>query len=318
MKKIFLITFSLFLVHFSHGQEIIAPFKEDSEDPQKMNYVYDRAQHNEREKVQLSKIREADMMWSRKIWREIDLRQRVNFPLYYPQEIRKGVRTIDRKNLFDVLYDAAVGNDGKDGESIRVWGEAKDDDEFRGPWLSKSEIEDLILGAYEEVGQIIENRDGEDSVDVNGNLVRYAPGRDEAMAINKKDIKKWRVKEHWFFDKQRSVMDVRIIGLCPIVDGRDPVTKEFTGEEIPLFWVYFPECRKVLKNALAFNMAKNEAENKTYEDIFMKRMFASTIIKEGNVQNRAIADYMVGLDAILEAERIKEEIFNLEHDLWEY
>ena len=52
MKKIFLITFSLFLVHFSHGQEIIAPFKEDSEDPQKMNYVYDRAQHNEREKVQ--------------------------------------------------------------------------------------------------------------------------------------------------------------------------------------------------------------------------------------------------------------------------
>ena len=65
-------------------------------------------------------------------------------------------------------------------------------------------------------------------------------------------------------------------------------------------------------------MAKNESENKTYEDIFMKRMFASTITKEGNVQNRAIADYMVGLDAILEAERIKEEIFNLEHDLWEY
>ena len=65
-------------------------------------------------------------------------------------------------------------------------------------------------------------------------------------------------------------------------------------------------------------MVKNEAENKTFEDIFMKRMFASTIIKEGNVMDRSIGDYMVGLDALLEAERIKEEIFNFEHDLWEY
>ena len=28
--------------------------------------------------------------------------------------------------------------------------------------------------------------------------------------------------------------------------------------------------------------------------------------------------YKIGLDALLEAERIKEEIFNIEHDLWEY
>ena len=51
---------------------------------------------------------------------------------------------------------------------------------------------------------------------------------------------------------------------------------------------------------------------------FGKRMFSSTIIKEANVFDRSINQYMIGLDALLEANRIKEEIFNLEHDLWEY
>ena len=50
----------------------------------------------------------------------------------------------------------------------------------------------------------------------------------------------------------------------------------------------------------------------------MKRMFSSTIVKEGNVYNRKVSEYMVGLDALLEAEKIKAEIFNIEHDLWEY
>ena len=52
--------------------------------------------------------------------------------------------------------------------------------------------------------------------------------------------------------------------------------------------------------------------------IFLERMFSSTIFKEANVMDRQIDQYMVGLDALLEAEKIKEELFNFEHDLWEY
>ena len=113
-------------------------------------------------------------------------------------------------------------------------------------------------------------------------------------------------------------MDVRIIGICPIADGRDEITGELSGADVPLCWFYFPEIRDVLKNALCFNMYGNEAENRTFEDIFMKRMFSSTIVKEGNVYDREINEYMIGLDALLEAERIKNEIFEFEHDLWEY
>ena len=47
-------------------------------------------------------------------------------------------------------------------------------------------------------------------------------------------------------------------------------------------------------------------------------MFGSTITKESGVMDRKINEYMIGLDALLEAEKIKTEIFNIEHDLWEY
>ena len=82
--------------------------------------------------------------------------------------------------------------------------------------------------------------------------------------------------------------------------------------------MWFPEARKVLINAEVFNLVKNDAERRTYDDIFWKRMFGSTIIKEANVMDRGVDEYMIGLDALLEAERIKAEIFNMEHDLWEY
>jgi len=82
--------------------------------------------------------------------------------------------------------------------------------------------------------------------------------------------------------------------------------------------VHFPEAREILINAEVFNSVKNDAERRTYDDLFWKRMFSSTITMEANVANRRINEYMIGLDALLEAERIKAEIFNIEHDLWEY
>ena len=273
-----------------------------------MNNVYERKQHTEKEVVPLSHLREADVMWSRKIWREIDLRQKINHPLYYPQESGT-IKTVDRNNLFKVLYNAAIGN----GEiSIRVFS-AELDDEFQNQ-MTESELEDAIKGT--EFFPPERNQYGEDSLDVNGNIV-FGPSQ-RKNGLNQADIKKWQVKELWFFDKQRSVMDVRIIGLCPIADLRDEFTGLLNGESRPICWFYFPEARQVLKNAQSFNLVKNEAENKTFEDIFLKRMFSSTIVKEANVYDRELNRYMIGLDALLEAESIKAEIFNIEHDLWEY
>ena len=129
-------------------------------------------------------------------------------------------------------------------------------------------------------------------------------------------VKQIRVKEDWLFDKQRSVLDVRIVGMCPITEKYDPVSGEFQGF-VPLFWIYFPEAREVFAASEVFNRF-NDAARLTYDDVFFKRMFSSYIYKEANVYDRGIKEYAIDMDALLESERIKNDIFLLEHDLWEY
>jgi gliding motility associated protien GldN len=125
-------------------------------------------------------------------------------------------------------------------------------------------------------------------------------------------VKKILLKEEWFFDKQRSILDVRILGICPLYEQED---KE-KGDQ-PLFWVYFPEARKELAKYDVFNR-QNPQERRSFDDIFWKRQFSSYIIQEENVYNRAINEYKKGMDALLESNRIKDEIITFEHDLWEF
>ena len=84
-----------------------------------------------------------------------------------------------------------------------------------------------------------------------------------------------------------------------------------------IFWLYYPECRYVFANWEVFNR-QNDAERRSYEDIFWKRQFNSYVIKESNVYDRNIAEYKTGIDALLESERIKEDLFVMEHDLWNF
>jgi len=273
---------------------------------EEMNSVYKKEKHHNKRVQKYAPLRQADVMWSRKIWREIDLRQKINHPFYYPENDGVGHTIQDRKSLIDVIYSAI-----QEG-SITAYDNAAMDDEFREE-MSQDAIK-KIGGAKEELVEVIDwdaVAEGADPEDAKVNSV-------VKTAFNRNSVKKWRLKEEWFFDKQRSVMDVRIIGLAPLQEDRDEVNGQILGTFSPLFWVYFPEAREILINAEVFNLVKNNAERRTYDDIFWKRMFGSTITKESSVMDRKINEYMVGLDALLEAERIKTEIFNIEHDFWEY
>jgi len=264
--------------------------------------AYDRKTTYENRKVQpYPHLRQADAMWSRKIWREIDLREKVNHPFYYPA-IQPGQEKVnDRRSLIDVIMDAV--NEG----SITAYGNATYDDEFKVE-MTQEEIQN-IGGAREEIMQVPDwSSDDPDAM----KDTLYKEEFDHTT------VKKWRLKEVWYFDKQRSVMDVRIIGICPLQEGKDEITGDPTGNFQPLFWVLFKEARPILANAEIFNLMKNDAERRTYDDIFWKRMFSSYVIKQSNVMNREIDEYMIGLDAILKSEEIKAELFNIEHDLWEY
>ena len=299
MKRYILTLFSVVFCALLSNAQILTP--ED-------NSVYKKVKHEKKTIKQYAALREADVMWSRKIWREIDLRQKINHPFYYPENngsVEAAV-TGDRQSLIDVIY-AAI-NEG----SITAYGNAVYDDEFRQE-MSQDEIK-RIGGAEQRMGKTTDSK-----LILQGVDIEFAQ-KDTFINIpfDRNTVKKWRLKEEWFFDKQRSTMDVRIIGLAPLQENKDEVTGRLTGGFSPLFWVYFPEARKVLINAEVFNLVKNNAERRTYDDIFWKRMFGSTITKESSVMDRKVNEYMIGLDALLESQRIKTEIFNIEHDLWEY
>ena len=302
MKKIILL-FLTFNFTSLYAQDVLQP-----PSIKDMNSVYKKDRNTNKKIQEYTHLREADVMWSRKIWRDIDLRQKINHPFYYPMNDgnEDAVRTDDRRSLIDVIYSAVAEGtitayDPKEGL----------DDEFR-ETISEAEII-----SKSGAGMEVTTKFDQDLIaqGVDPELAQY---QDTVYnPFDRNIIKKWRLKEEWFFDKQRSVMDVRIIGMAPLKEDRDE-DNNLTGTFSPLFWVWFPETRKVLIKAEVFNLVKNDAERRTYDDIFWKRMFSSTIFKEANVMDRQIDQYMVGLDALLEAEKIKEELFNFEHDLWEY
>ncbi len=299
MKKIILFFITFLIISISgRAQDVLGI--------DRMNTIYKKDHHLNKKVQEYAPLRQADVMWSRNIWRDIDLREKINHPFYYPENDGSAKTTNDRQSLIDVIYSAI-----QEG-SIRAYGEAAMDDEFRME-MTQEEIK-TIGGAKQEVTESIDwdkVAEGVDPEDAKIEKVIDIP-------FNRNTVKKWRLKEVWYFDKQRSEMGVRILGLCPLQEVKDEVTGEYTGTYEPLFWVYFPEAREILVNKEIFNMMKNDAERRTYDDIFWKRMFSSTIIKEASVMDRKVNQYMIGLDALLEAERIKAEIFNIEHDLWEY
>jgi len=247
-------------------------------------------EHNPtRRMVPYPHLRQADVMWEKRIWEVIDIRQKQNQALYLPLE-----EIANRKSLFDVIRKGIL-----DDFSITAYslGPTQEDDEFRYP-MNPTEVDSVL----------------------NPIVLRYKEDLDTGEKIpveNKEpytsdDIVAYKIKEVWLFDKQRSERYVRIIGLAPVVlltnaDG------EVKGKK-DLFWLYFPECRWVFANNEVYNL-HNESQRMTFDDLFQKRMFSGYVIREDNVFNREIASYAKGVDALLESEKIKNNLFLMEHDL---
>ena len=242
--------------------------------------------------VPYTHIREADVMWARRVWRIIDLREKVNHPLYFPTEPIN-----DRKSLFDVIRQGLM----VDG-SITAYdpGALLTDDEFKKAYLA-TELQELFTRMDTQYTESLTTGDMEMVV--------------QPINLESRDIKMYKLKEDWIFDKQRSTLDIRIIGIAPMkeVKGEDGEVRGYA----PLFWLYYPECRYVFANWDAFNR-ENDSERRSFEDIFWKRQFSSYITKWSNVYDRQISDYKTGLDGLLEGEEIKQALFEFEHDLWNF
>ncbi len=255
--------------------------------------------------VTLQHISKDYLRKSTMIWRVLDLREKMNHPLYFPTEV-KG----NRRSLMQIVLDALNATE-ENPEPLRVY----TNEDVNIP-VSSEELK-TSMGETKRI-EIIN-----DWGDVIGDSTVFLPW-------SAKDVFQYILKECWFVDNQRSVLDVRIMAICPMfwyepqsdaaVSEEDSDMPAVTNRRWRQFsWIYYPEFRPFMAKNETFNMY-NFAQNRSFDDLFLQRRFASFIKAESNVYNdREINQYIVnGLDQILESERIKEKIRQDENDMWNY
>jgi gliding motility associated protien GldN len=284
MKKVLLFSFIFALAG------LMLPVEEAN--AQVLDGIYEKEHVPSRRPIPYAQLREADVMWKKRVWRCIDLRQKMNFHFYYP------ITRIDaRMNLTNLLVY------GQTHEGVVLYD--TDNDRFTSI-LTTSEIEQAFDAGMKELK----------FVDDQGNEITKTVNQE----INYGEVMQIWLKEEWYFDKQRSKMEVRILGIMPIrfAEDKNATSDEPVIEKKKLFWAYFPAVRPILANHEVFNRY-NDAQRRTYDDIYFKRFFDSFIVKESNIyEDRLISDFRDGHMALWEAQKIKGEMFDREQDLWSY
>jgi gliding motility associated protien GldN len=280
MKK-FLI--ALFVIGLAFAYTAEAQIVDDAP----LDGLYEDEGLSEKVPVPYPYIRKADVMWSKRIWREIDFRQKFNQKFYFPIETQA-----NWKSFIVVVLDAL-----KEGQLTAY--DISNTDELLVPIT----YNDIIGRQTDSIYQIMQRP--------------YPPYEEYDTVIftefDHTKVMRLRIKEDWYFDNQRSQLMFRIQAICPIM------IKERNGQEVtePLFWLAYPQSRDVFAQALVFNEF-NSSARLSYDEVFWKRLFDSYIYKEENVFDRRISQYATGVDALMEADRIKTELMDFEENLWQY
>lgn len=257
-------------------------FSQNSEKLNIIDGVVERTIQAEKAPLAYESLREADVSWEKKIWRIIDVREKMNLGFVYPN-----------RPFYDILKEGITSGD------LTVFSAETDD--FSMPMSTEEAVKigvstDTVItwnpDHYEEIVQVVESE------------------------VDYSEIKRFRLKEVWFFDEEAARMQVRIIGIAPIIEVLDDAGN-FKYEQ-PMYWLYYPQLRQLLAKEQTPHF-DNDAHPITWEDLLEMRYFSSYVYKASNIRDERIKDYIAGsMDQLLESDKIEHSLFNLEQDLWSY
>ena len=293
MKNILVIVVMLLLGNSSFAQNEVntgradSPKKSKIKTPPKDGFAV-RADIDSNVLVPFPDVREEDVYYAKRIWREIDLRDTIN-----------SVLKAEGSKLIDVLLEA-IRN-----EELTVY---SNKDTTQGKLLDDNDSFKISLTANEALAS---------AQGISEGMADSATGKIAEPTLRRlrtEEFMKYRIKEDWILDSKRSVFEPRIVGIAPM--------KQIEGNWQPVFWVYFEDARELLSKKKLINPA-NDASTLTFDDFFVRRLFTSNVVKETNPSNQNISDILGVTDIkdprkLYESERIKKSISDFEQSLWEY
>lgn len=254
--------------------------------------AFDKSSISARTPLPYEHLRADDALYAEKVWRELDLREKMNQPFRYEAQDDNG------SQMFINILLKAVNS----GEIT-----AFADDRFTTP-MSLSEIQQLTVGTADTVPVT-------DPDDIN-KIKEYRVTR---ASFDASSVIKLAMKEEWVFDREASRLYCRILGIAPLQTKYLP-SGQIRGNSV-MFWIYYPDLRSVLTRYEVYNPKNMGNGRMTWEELFESRMFSSYITKStlDNPSNRTIRGYIKDpILALLEGDNIREKIFNYEQDLWSY
>ena len=255
--------------------------------------AYDKSSVSARTPLVYEHLRADDALFAEKVWRELDLREKMN------QTFRYDTKDDNGSQMFvDMILNAV-----KKGEVT-----AFSDDRFSIP-MAVDEVNQLTVGSADTT-----------PVYSLTDMTKIESYKVTRASFDAKSVTKIRLKEEWVFDRESSRMFCRILGVGLLKTEYIPNTNRERGTS-SLFWVYYPDLRPMLAKAEVYNPKNMGQGRMTWEELFESRMFASYIVKStlDNAANRNIKNYIKDpILALLEGDNIKDKIFNYEQDLWSY
>lgn len=251
--------------------------------------VYDRIPHIS-QPIAWQPIRPTDVLWQKRVWREIDTREKQNVAFRYAGDENSGGGM-----FIEILIDAI-----KRGK-IKAY--SNFDDRFT-TGLTKDQLMEQITGKT-DTSEVIDP--------VNQTTTIQYTHHD----FDPTTITKFRLKEDWIFDRNEGRMVVRIIGIAPVQDkyGDDGI---YRGSQA-MFWLYYPDIRGLLAQYEVFN-PENDVDRATWDEFFESRQFSSRITKVSSPYSYSNfkEEGLSPMEALYESKNVSDEIFNKEHDMWVY
>ncbi len=259
-----------------------------------------------------------DIVWSRIVYRIIDMRYKQNYQLYFPTRYDDP----EYRSLFKVIVDGIV-------DGLPVYRKAQDNIK---PQFG---IEDIYTKA--EIPPLFMNDDP--TADYSDDTTHYDIAKSDAMLLHYDSITnqmsfhfypyegfvknqlKYLIQEIVFFDKHTSRLYSKIIGIAPlqsdkILSGADNVPSAL--QESILFWLAFDELRPYLAKQYVIPQS-NDTKRITFDEFFAKKLYTSYLIGDSNMYDRMFLNYAKTEQEVKrEQQRVFDELLNFEQDLWEY